>query len=249
MMRRASVMAATPKNCCRTRGAGVARFFGVKLHAREIFLLDDGGEWEAVVARSDGLGAAWRARRRSARSRSRRRRECREGGALRARGATDSSRCAGDFTFCGRARTSSGKKPRPDSPGASSLAAYMACRPRQIPRIGVPESNAARRERVRLRSRRPATKAEKCPTPGRTMASRGGELLGTDGALGFGAEACAARARRRGDCRRRSQRWRSSRESFLHSSPLVDGRTRRRRLSRATAKRSALANALKMAST
>ena len=47
-----------------------------------------------------------------------------------------------------------------------------------MPRIGTPESYAARREAVRLRSRRPATNAREMPHAGQHDYFRGGKLFG-----------------------------------------------------------------------
>ena len=70
-----------------------------------------------------------------------------------------------------------------------------------------------------------------------------GDLFGADGALGFGAEFL------QGAFDRRQIAGAVIDDSDFHSRPLVDGRTLRRRLSRETAKRSALAKALKIDST
>ena len=107
----------------------------------------------------------------------------------------------------------------------------------------MPESCAMRRDEVRLRSCSPATNAEKCPTPGRTTALAVGDLFGADGALGFRAKFL------QGALDRGQIAGAVIDDGDFHSSPLVDGSTLRRRLSRETAKRSALANALKIDST
>ena len=145
----------------------------------------------------------------------------------------------------GRQRANfSGKKPSPSSPGASSLDANIACSPRQIPRIGTPESNRGSQRFRQTSLAKPATNAEKWPTPGSTIASARRDLLAAAIARSVSAPSPLQRALDRGQI---SGAVIDDRD--LHSSPFVDGSTRRSCLSRVTAKRSAFAKALKMDST
>ena len=77
----------------------------------------------------------------------------------------------GSLTFFGSDITEPCTIPSPAIPGASSLAWHSACKPRQIPRNGIPRPKAASRgPRIFLWSSA-RINAEKCPTPGSAMPS------------------------------------------------------------------------------
>ena len=118
-----------------------------------------------------------------------------------------------------------------------------------MPRIGTPESYAARSESREIAFAQACDERGEMADAGQYDRFRGGDLLRLDGALGLRAELAQRALDRRqipraviDDCDFHSISCRSSR-------PLVDGSTRRNWRSRVTAKRSAFANALKIDST
>src|SRR5579862_2980055 len=77
----------------------------------------------------------------------------------------------GSLSVGGKEATRPGKMLSPASPGASSLSLKSACRPRQMPRSGVPRSITSRSGAVRPRALNVRINCPKWPTPGRIKVS------------------------------------------------------------------------------
>ena len=154
--------------------------------------------------------------------------------------ALDSIPCAG--IDGSRQRGNAGISSQPRSPGASSLVANIACSPRQIPSSGVPCETASRKGFPRtIRSARASERRNGRHQEG-SAPKHSPNASGVVRAA-FGPRGDARRAPRKEDFLRRNRRVRFSQQSF------GAGQHPRSRLSRATAKRNARANALKIAST
>ncbi len=149
----------------------------------------------------------------------------------------------GDFTFVGSARTSLREKSEARVSGASSLDANMACKSQADSEN---RHSGLERGAQRLREVPLAQACDECgevPHARQHDRFRCGQLRGLDRALGIRAQP----AQRALD--RRQIPGAVIHDRDFHSSPFVEGSTRRSCLSRVTAKRSAFANALKIDST
>ena len=220
--------------------ARFARFFRMKLHAHQIALFDHRSERKSVIACRDGIACRKRAQQRNAQNKNRRLRNAVARACSAAAAPIDSSRCEA-ISRSSEARGSLREENRGPLPGASSLDAKSACKPRQIPRIGVPRLISRSQRRREVSREVPRRTPRNGPRPAERLLSR---RKVARRAVAF---RLRAQLKRAFDGRQIPGSVINNRD--FHNNPFVDGNTRRICRSRVTAKRSAFANALNIAST